>query len=82
MIFGMSTAICLHVLSVPHSLAISAVTVLLLVGAGVFGTDWIRPFYTVWNRGAGLVARVSKSTSNGRLFFYRLRSGRTGRCAI
>ncbi len=65
----MSTAICLHVLAVPHSLAISAITVLLLVGAGFFGTDWIRPFYTVWNKGAGLVARVASRLLMGVCFF-------------
>ena len=68
-IFGMSTASCLHVLSVPHSLAISAATALLLVGAGIFGADWIRPFYTVWNRGARLVARVTSGLLIGICFF-------------
>ena len=45
-IFGMRAAICLHVLAVPHSVMISAATFLLLLGAGIFGTDWIRPLYT------------------------------------
>ncbi len=69
MIVGMSTAICLYVLAVPHSLAISSVTVLLFLGANAFGTDWIRPFYTFWNRGARLVARVTGRLLMGICFF-------------
>jgi hypothetical protein len=69
MMLGTGTAICLHVLAVPHLLAISAVGVLLLVGTSVFATDSIQPLYTVWNRGARFVGRVARRLVLGVCFF-------------
>jgi hypothetical protein len=66
---GTSATVCMYILALPHPLAIPAVTVVCLVAVGLVMTEWIRPLYGAWNRGARLVARGARLLLMGICFF-------------
>jgi hypothetical protein len=68
-ILGSSAAIIMWFSALPHPLAIPLATGTGLVVVGLIMTDWIRPFYAIWNWVARRVAYVTRLALMGICYF-------------
>jgi hypothetical protein len=64
-----SAAIIMWFFALPHPLTIPLATGTGLVAVGLIMTEWIRPFYTIWNKVARRVAFITRLALMGICYF-------------
>jgi hypothetical protein len=66
---GSSATIIMWFLALPHPFTIPLATGTGLVAVGLIMTEWIRPFYAIWNKVARRVAYVTRLALMGICYF-------------
>ena len=66
---GSSATIIMWFFALPHPLTIPLATGTGLIAVGLMMTEWIRPFYAIWNKVARRVAYVTRLALMGICYF-------------